>query len=1066
MHPSVHPTHGPLRHGVIGVLGVTKIGTRSVGYWINAVAQGEEDYYSQPGEAPGVWGGRLAGQLGLSGEVDHDDYMAIFAGRDPATGAELVERPAPRRWVDATGRARKADPVLGYDLRFAAPKSVSLVWAIGDEMARAAALAAHEKGVRDALSYLEDVACFVRRGKGGKEIERGRGFIALGFLHRSSRAGDPALHTHMLISNMTRAARDGKWLSLASPKGRMPLFLHAKAAGHIYQAVLRAEITRELGLGWGEVENGHADLLGFDRELIEHFSRRREEIVEYMAERGFTSAAAAEIAAYRTRAGKDYSVDVDRQVAGWISRAAEFDLTPGSIREMITEAIAREPRAIDDEDLTKVLDDLEAHHSHFGRRDLVCAISSRMVEGADAVDIRSGLESVLVDRRVVGLREDEPIRANSNFTTVRLRDMEERLVSAAESGKEAEASVVDAGTLAPVLARHDYLGDEQKVMVRRLTTGGERVMLVVARPGTGKTTALRASAEAWAAAGIPGIGVATARSATVEIADVGIPATSIAKLRLMLAEREERGLVALPPGTVIVVDEASTASTEDLAHLLERVEECDGKLVLMGDTRQIGAVGAGGVFGDLANRLDAVELNEIRRQRDPVDRSVVELAHEGRGSDALDVMEAGGRLRIASTHPEALDALALDWLRDFAAGEDAVMIARRNTDVRRLNEIARALREERGELGQRIRVGDEEFAVGDLVMTRVNVPEVSNRERWRIVVVDRRAGSVDIVKIGAPEVGATLTEEYLRRTTPDGAPALEHAAAVTTYAAQGKTFDKAKVLLDQGVNREDFLVAVSRTRGETTAYVVAARELVDGDLGPAIRDISDRLHDVRGGSERVASEYAAVEVEPRAGLEEMSTLALARYRRALIGQLEEAGRPDPAAGRRAALDRRIESARTRLDSRADEGKRRQAERQIARLEEDRAGLPAGAEAKVDAVQIEEWRYELELVEERMTQLRRRAVEAERLEPTTPIVSRLGTRPEDLEKVNAWDEGVDLIYGFRLRWGIADDDGDPLGLDRDAPSYRGDRRSVETQLAALDQEVKAPMEVAQPFDLER
>ncbi len=485
MNPSVPPIHGPPRPAFGGVLGVTKIGTRNVGYWINAVAQGREDYYSKPGEAPGVWSGTLAEGLGLSGEVDHDDYMAIFSGKDPGTGVQLVKRPEGRRWVDAEGRNRKADPVLGYDLRFAAPKSVSLVWAIGDEEARVAVLEAHEKGVREALSYLEDVACWVQREKGGKKIEKGTGFVGMAFLHRSSRTGDPALHTHMLISNMTRSAKDGKWLSLASPKGRMPLFLYAKAAGHIYQAVMRAEITRELGLGWGEVRNGHADLLGFDRDLIEHFSRRREEIVAYMAERGDTSAAAAEVAAYRTRQAKDPDIDIDRQVVEWIARAAEFGLTPGSIREMITAARAREPRGIEADDLTAVLDHVEAHHSHFGWRDLVCAVSTRMTEGADAMAISRAVDAIVADGRVVGLDPDEKDKArNRNFTTARLYAMEKKLVAAAEGGKDAGAAVVGADTLATVLGRHDYLGDEQKEMLRRLTTGGERVSGTPGCPAT------------------------------------------------------------------------------------------------------------------------------------------------------------------------------------------------------------------------------------------------------------------------------------------------------------------------------------------------------------------------------------------------------------------------------------------------------------------------------------------------------------------------------------------------------------------------------------------------------
>src|ERR1700761_3610825 len=330
----------------------------------------------------------------------------------------------------------------------------------------------------------------------------------------------------------------------------MPLFTHAKAAGHLYQAVLRAEVTRELGLGWGKVENGHADLVAIDRPVIDHFSRRRTEIVEYMAECGVASAAAAEVAAYRTRAEKDYGVDADRQREEWVSRAAEFGLTAGSIRGLVDGAIEREPRAIDAGDLTAVLDDIEARHSHFDRRDLVCALAGRMREGADAEEVLAAVRQVLAEPRVVAI---ESASGSAFFTTAQLLAMERRIIAAAEEGADAGASRVDPETLTAVLDRHRYLADEQARLGRRLATGGERLVAVAARPGTGKTTALRAAAEAWSAGGIRGIGVSTARSATVEIADVGIPATSIAKLRLMLEERIEHGLTPLPPGTVIVV---------------------------------------------------------------------------------------------------------------------------------------------------------------------------------------------------------------------------------------------------------------------------------------------------------------------------------------------------------------------------------------------------------------------------------------------------------------------------------------------------------------------------------
>src|SRR3954464_3218137 len=108
------------------MVGVTKIGRRNANYWINAVGiEGDEDYYTKPGEAPGEWMGELAAQLDLVGEVDREDYAAVPAGEHPGTGEVLVDRPMPRKYVDADGRERRLDPILGYDVRFSPPKSAS-----------------------------------------------------------------------------------------------------------------------------------------------------------------------------------------------------------------------------------------------------------------------------------------------------------------------------------------------------------------------------------------------------------------------------------------------------------------------------------------------------------------------------------------------------------------------------------------------------------------------------------------------------------------------------------------------------------------------------------------------------------------------------------------------------------------------------------------------------------------------------------------------------------------------------------------------------------------------------
>lgn len=251
------------------MVGVTKIQRGNAGYWLAAVAEGGEDYYSKPGEAPGEWIGALAADLGLAGQVDAESYSAVLEGRHPISGDQLLRRPETGKRMRPDGTLKRIEPVLGFDVRFSCPKSVSILYALGDEQTRERVLAVVTEAIRQGLGHLEREACFVQRGRGGQRIERGEGFVGMAFRHRMSRAGDPALHVHVVISNLTRAASDGKWLSLASPRGRSPLWPHGKSAGVVFQAALRSGILREFGLGFEAVKNGYADLSGFDRDAIE-----------------------------------------------------------------------------------------------------------------------------------------------------------------------------------------------------------------------------------------------------------------------------------------------------------------------------------------------------------------------------------------------------------------------------------------------------------------------------------------------------------------------------------------------------------------------------------------------------------------------------------------------------------------------------------------------------------------------------------------------------------------------------------------------------------------------------
>jgi conjugative relaxase-like TrwC/TraI family protein len=294
-------------------------------YYVDQVAQGREDYYAGEGEAPGEWIGSGAALLGLGGVVSDQGVVRLLSGEDPAS-AELLGRPL------ASGA------VAGFDLTFRAPKSVSVVFGICEREVVREITGAHEAAVAEAIGYLEREACVARRGHGGTVLVPGRGFVAAAFRHRSSRAGDPLLHTHVVIANVTQGP-DGRWTAL---DGR-PLYRHAKTAGYLYQASLRAELTERLGLRWHAVERGTADVVGVPRKVIEHFSQRRAEILEHMAARGERSARAAQVATLQTRQRKQYGAPVDRLREEWRARSSEHGLGRLELRRALRRAAVRRP---------------------------------------------------------------------------------------------------------------------------------------------------------------------------------------------------------------------------------------------------------------------------------------------------------------------------------------------------------------------------------------------------------------------------------------------------------------------------------------------------------------------------------------------------------------------------------------------------------------------------------------------------------------------------------------------------------------------------------------------------
>ena len=816
-----------------------------------SVRSGVEDYYLRGPEAPGTWIGAGTRPLGLQGKVDADRLDRVLAGEHPVSGEPL-------------GRVVR-QRVPGFDLTFSAPKSVSVLFGVGDDELRGVIRDAHDHAVAEALGYFEREAVATRRGAGGVNVIRGRGSIGAVFRHRTSRAGDPQLHTHVLVANLVLGA-DGRWGTL---DGRR-IYAHAKTAGYLYEARLRSLLTRELGVAWGPVRNGIADVDRVPAPVLRAFSRRRAEIEAELERRGATSAGAAQVAALATRRAKDYRVTPEQLVPEWRRRAAELALDADAIRsllgrERVTRLTAEHAELIADR--LAGASGLTERRSSFTPRDVVQAYCELVAAsaGLSVGEIEKLASEFLRSPRAVVLatgesRSGDPaaVEPERQYSTPELLALEREIIDHAISEREHRVSPRAAAAVERAIRRRPTMADEQAAMVRRLLLDESAVAVVVGQAGTGKTFALDAAREAWDASGRRVIGVALARRAALELQrSAGIPSTSMTALLEELRRRPS----AIRRGSVVVVDEAGMVPTRELAEIVRHVREADAKLVLVGDHRQLPELGAGGAFRGLLTRVPVIELRENRRQVAGWERDALQLVRSGAAVEAVDRYAVRERIVVGDDAAEVRRRLVADW---WAAGDpdSALMLAHRRADVADLNGRAHALMRAAGALG-----GDEldGFATGDRVVLRRNDRDrrVVNGDRGNVVEVDMAARELT-VQLGARRV--TLGPDYLGRLDRHGRAPLQHGYAITGHLAQGLTCRRTFVLATDQLSREWGYVALSRGTDSNRLYVIEGDPSDRLEYAPGSPQPADARAALVAGLGRSDAQQLAVDAVPAAEL--------------------------------------------------------------------------------------------------------------------------------------------------------------------------------------------------------
>ncbi|TCJ89923.1 MobF family relaxase [Nocardia alba] len=814
-------------------------------------------------------------------------------GRDPRTAVPAEERRrirtevALRMFTDDVGRAplnsrelsgwiaRASRPsktaIAGFDLTFSPVKSVSALWAVASREVAEQIEKAHHAAIRDVISYIESEVLYTRVGRNSVRQVEVAGLIVTAFDHRDSRAGDPDLHTHLVVSNNVLRA-DGKWGAI---DGRM-IYRYNVTCSEMYNTRLEAHLEASLGLVFadrGEVVDKRPvrEVVGVDAELAREWSKRGRAVrsataklsAQFQADHGREPTALellslSQQATLSTRASKHAARSNAEQRATWRADAIAVLGSEAAVEQMIHTALSQQ---IPDREQTttewitqtavrsvEVVSQTRATWQHHHIR----AEVERQVRGRIAPDRWASVvaqvtetalaEPISIPRGVHDLAPtvNELSRGDgtSVYTTARstlytspqIIAAETRLVDAGlrHDGHRITVAAIDAATIEYAANNNGLaLNTGQAAMVRTFATSGARLQVGLAPAGAGKTLSMRVLADAWTAQGGTVIGLApTATAAEILARDIDAPASTV-DLLVSLAHRLDAGelgdpptwLTEIGPQTLVILDEAAKTATLTLDSAVSWLLERGASIRAIGDHRQLSSVAAGGVIRDIVAHAGSADLTTVMRFTDLGERAASLAVRDGDPA-GLAYYTDHDRIRTGS-----LDAVVeqayLAWAADIDAGRDSALLAPTRELVTDLNSRARTdrLADTDTEVGTETVLADGLSAsAGDIICTRLNnrrlriskTDYVRNGARWTVQTV-HEDGRITAAHIGSGR-RVTLPADYVSAHTQLG-------YATTIDSAQGMTVDTCHAVLTGRESRAQLYVAVTRGRDSNQLWL-------------------------------------------------------------------------------------------------------------------------------------------------------------------------------------------------------------------------------------------------------
>ena len=810
-----------------------------------------DEYYINDGG--GVWYSTGQTLVTHGSHVTAETFRDLCAGFDPRTGKALVR---------GAGEKHRA----GFDLTFTPGKSVSVLWMSGTAEQRAFIERCHGAAVDRALKILIDEGLVVvRHGAGGKHRETPSDLIVAKFDHFTTRAGDPNLHTHVVILNVARrSSASDRYASNYLTLEPENLFRAQLMVGAAFRSALASQLA-EAGFSFRPAGQGQWEIAGIPQDLLETFSKRSHDIEDLVGREA--SAAQKQIAALSTRAAKDTVLTGQELEVDWQRQLLETGRSPWDLAQHPAATLAGLEQGA-------VLSEFQESPAILGATPVAMA-ASELFRTESVLDRQKLLEKSFVAASLQGHGPDavyaelDTLEASGSllkldaehWTTPEIAQMEAAMLRAAD--RPGERVWVKPDCLETALAKAPHLGDEQIEAVR-LACSADGVSLIEAGAGTGKTTIAEAITMAARQSNLQLVGFAPSWIAADELsASTGIDGQAIAKWRHDLAIGTA---VPLSSDTLILVDEAGMIGTADLSAILLAAQEAGAKVILLGDRRQLQSVSGASALVAVADILErTATLNDVRRQQIDWQRAASTLMARGETEAGFRAYARHRHIDLVSGEDAARMATVEKWseLR-HRLGDDVLIVTRRNVDAIAINSQARLALRQEGKIapdeillpsiGRDDKKRDLAISVGDKIRFGEAIPKhgVRNGTVALVHTIGEDVGTDTRIQLRL-ENGETIFSRWGEFVRPrlgrqSAVPKISHAYAGTAYAAQGRTAAATIFHVGGKTDARDIYVGLTRHRQEAHVVVESGRldaacrlRQDDGRIQPTSTAMLERL---------------------------------------------------------------------------------------------------------------------------------------------------------------------------------------------------------------------------------